>query len=126
MADLHILRKHSLGLPKARKIALQWAERSEKDFSMACTYNEGTKQDEMAFSRSGVKGTLMVTGDKFELKAVLGFLLGAFKGKIEGEIVKNLDALLANDSGEAGKAEPTAVNTAAAKPPAVKKASPKK
>jgi putative polyhydroxyalkanoate system protein len=110
LADLHILRKHALGLPKARKIAFQWAERAEKDFSMDCTYQEGGAQDEVAFSRSGVKGTLMVTADKFELNAALGFLLGAFKGKIEGEIVKNLDALLATES-----AKPAAAKKAATK-----------
>ena len=98
MADLHILRKHNLGLPKARKIAFQWAERAEKDFSMDCTYEEGNVQDEVGFSRAGVKGTLVVTAEKFELNAVLGFFLGAFKGKIEGEIVKNLDTLLAQQS----------------------------
>ena len=115
MADLHILRKHALGLPKARKIAYQWAERAEKDFAMDCTYEEGKAQDEVVFSRSGVKGTLGVTADRFELNAVLGFLLGAFKGKIEGEIVKNLDALLAKEAGETGKAKPPASKKAAAK-----------
>jgi putative polyhydroxyalkanoate system protein len=115
LADLHILRKHALGLPKARKIAFQWAERAEKDFSMDCTYLEGTAQDEVAFSRSGVKGTLVVTPEKFELKATLGFLLGAFKGKIEGEIVKNLDTLLATESGKSGDAKPTAAKKAATK-----------
>jgi hypothetical protein len=37
-----------------------------------------------------------VTGDHFDLDAKLGFLLGAFKGRIEAEIVKNLDDLLAS------------------------------
>ena len=115
MADLHILRKHTLGLPKARKIAFQWAEQAENDFSMDCTYLEGTAQDEVAFSRSGVKGTLVVTSDKFELKATLGFLLGAFKGKIEGEIVKNLDTLLATESAKSGDARPAAAKKAAIK-----------
>jgi hypothetical protein len=41
-----------------------------------------------------VDGTLQVTHDKFELKAQLGFLVGAFKATIEREIVKNLDDLL--------------------------------
>jgi hypothetical protein len=36
-----------------------------------------------------------VSADHFELDAKLGFLLGAFKEHIEGEIVKNLDQLLA-------------------------------
>ena len=115
MADLHILRKHALGLPKARNIAFQWAERAEKDFSMDCTYQEGATRDEVAFTRSGVKGTLLVTSDKFELNATLGFLLGAFKGKIEGEIVKNLDALLATESGKSGDAKPAAAKKAAIK-----------
>ena len=64
---------------------------------------------------AGVKGTLMVTADKFELNATLGFLLGAFKGKIEGEIVKNLDALLTTESGKSGDAKPAAVKKAAIK-----------
>ena len=51
--------------------------------------------DEVQFARSGVNGTLRVSADHFELDAKLGFLLGAFKEHIEGEIVKNLDQLLA-------------------------------
>ena len=95
MADVHVLRKHALGLAEARKIAFQWAEQVEKDFGMACTYDEGSTQDAVAFTRSGVSGSLQLTHDTFELNAKLGFLLGAFKDRIEGEIVKNLDALLA-------------------------------
>ena len=49
----------------------------------------------MRFTRSGVNGTLLVTADHFNLDAKLGFLLGAFKDRIEAEIVKNLDDLLA-------------------------------
>ena len=94
MADLHILRQHTLGMAKARKIAFDWAEQVEKDFDMQCTYEEGRTADLVRFSRSGVQGELHVTKDKFDLKAKLGFLVGAFKGKIEREIVKNLDELL--------------------------------
>ena len=112
MANVHILRKHTLGLAAARKIAFQWAGQVEKDFGMACTYDEGSTQDEVAFTRSGVSGNLKVTKDGFELEAKLGFLLGAFKDRIESEIVKNLDALLAGE--------------AAPKKPAAKKASAKK
>ncbi len=95
MADLHIVREHALGLSKARKIAFQWAEQVEADFAMECSYTQGKTSDEVEFSRSGVKGTLLVTKDHFELQAQLGFLVGAFKHRIEAEIVKNLDALLA-------------------------------
>ncbi|GAB4396864.1 MAG: hypothetical protein OHK0048_03090 [Rhodoferax sp.] len=95
MADLHIVREHHLGLAKARKIAWTWAEQAEAEFGMACTYAEGKSQDVVDFTRSGVSGRLVVTKTHFELDAKLGFLLGAFVGRIEAEIVKNLDALLA-------------------------------
>jgi putative polyhydroxyalkanoate system protein len=94
VADLHILRHHDLGLLEARKLAFRWAEEVENDFGMSCTYEEGKTADEVCFTRSGVNGTLSVTRDSFELKAKLGFLVGAFKAKIESEIVRKLDAML--------------------------------
>ena len=108
MADLHILREHTLGFSAARKIAFQWAEQAEDEFGMACTYEEGDAMDEVHFTRSGVQGTLKVTQGLFELQAKLGFLLGAFKVAIESEIVKNLDTLL-SVSGKAGGALATPV-----------------
>jgi putative polyhydroxyalkanoate system protein len=95
MADIHIERDHQLGMGGARKLAWRWAEQAENDFDMSCTYEEGDDGDEVQFSRSGVTGTLKVSAEKFELDARLGFLLGAFKDRIESEIVKNLDELLA-------------------------------
>lgn len=100
MANLYILREHALGLPAARKIAFAWAEQVESSFDMQCNYEEGKTADRVTFSRSGVNGTLQVTAQCFELDAKLGFLLGAFKGKIEAEIVKNLDDLLVPKPGK--------------------------
>ena len=62
---------------------------------MECTYEEGKTSDLVSFTRAGVNGELKVTRDRFELDARLGLLLGVFKDRIEGEIVKNLDELLA-------------------------------
>ncbi len=121
MANLHIVREHALGLPAARKIALAWAQQVESDFGMECSYEEGKAADQVAFSRSGVNGTLQVTADRFELDAKLGFLLGAFKGKIEAAIVSNLDDLLAPKS---SKPEIKPASKPAAKP-AAKSAAPK-
>ena len=98
MADLHILRRHALGLREARKIAFKWAEHAEEEFGMSWTYEEGKTRDEVCFTRSGVDGTLSVTKDSFELNAKLGFLVGAFKARIESEIVKNLDDLIKHES----------------------------
>lgn len=94
MAEIHIRRDHHLGMAEARKVAWRWAEEAEQDFDMNCTYEEGRSCDEVHFSRSGVNGILKVTRDHFELDAKLGFLLGAFKDRIESEIVRNLDDLL--------------------------------
>ena len=125
MADIQIQREHTLGLPEARKIAFKWAEQAEEKFDMECTYEEGHSADLVSFTRSGVNGELKVTKDSFELDARLGFLLGAFKDRIEGEIVKNLDLLLAEK--EPRKAFDKAMaKPAAKKAPAAKKTAARK
>jgi putative polyhydroxyalkanoate system protein len=113
MADINIHREHGMSMADARKAAFKWAEQAEEKFDMECTYEEGKTSDEVSFTRSGVSGTLTVTKDNFELQAKLGFLLGAFKDKIESEIVKNLDALIAKKPPAAKK--PAAKKTAAKK-----------
>jgi putative polyhydroxyalkanoate system protein len=100
MPDIKIHRDHSLGLPKARKIALKWAEDVEQKFDMECTIVEGQTSDTVHFTRSGVNGTLIVAPDHFDLNAKLGFLLGAFSKTIENEIMKNLDGLLAKGAAD--------------------------
>ncbi|MEO5882438.1 MAG: polyhydroxyalkanoic acid system family protein [Caldimonas sp.] len=113
MADIHIHRSHALGLAKARKTAWKWAETVEEKFGMECTVLEGKDSDVVEFTRAGVDGKLVVTSDTFELEARLGFLLGAFRGKIETEIEGYLDELLV-----AGAKKPAAK---AARPAAKKK-----
>jgi putative polyhydroxyalkanoate system protein len=111
MPDIRIHRDHKLGLAKARKVAWAWAEDVEKRFDMECTVLEGETSDTVEFKRAGVNGTLIVAADHFDLQAKLGFLVGAFSRTIEGEIEKNLDALLAKSAkptsrsagGKAGK-----------------------
>lgn len=118
MPDIHIHREHTLGLAKARKIALQWAEEVETKLQMQCTLIEGKTSDTVEFTRSGVNGRLIVAADHFDLDAKLGFLLGAFSKTIESHITKNLDTMLAAQApaakGGAGKA--AMKDKAAAKP----------
>jgi putative polyhydroxyalkanoate system protein len=94
MPDIHIERDHALGLAKARELAFKWAEQAEQKLAMECVYEEGKTADLITFSRSGVNGELRVTKDRFALDARLGFLLGAFKSRIEAEVTRNLDLLL--------------------------------
>ena len=98
MADIRIHREHQLGLPKARKVAAQWAADVEKNFDMRCSVIEGDYSDTIEFTRSGVNGRLVVAADHFDLDARLGFLLGAFRHTIESEIERNLDKLLATNA----------------------------
>ena len=96
MHDIIISRDHRLGLAAARKLAFRWAEIAEEKLGMECTYEEGKTLDLVTFIRAGANGELKVTKDRFDLHAKLGFLLGAFRERIESEIVKNLDELLAH------------------------------
>lgn len=116
MPDIHIHRGHHLGLAQARKLAFKWAETAEQKLDMECTYEEGKTSDLVTFTRSGVNGELKVTKDAFELDARLGFLLGAFKDRIETEIVKNLDELLAQKEPVKAFTEAVEARTKAAKP----------
>ena len=95
MADIRIVREHALGLERARRLALRWAEEAGRKLEMKCTYVEGKGHDTVRFERPGAHGELQVTKDRFHLHARLGLLLGVFRGRIESEIVKNLDELLA-------------------------------
>jgi putative polyhydroxyalkanoate system protein len=95
VADIHIVREHELGLAAARQLALRWAEVAGSKLEMECSYAQGEGADLLRFKRSGARGELKVDGARFELKAHLGLLLGVFRSRIEAEIVKNLDALLA-------------------------------
>ena len=86
MPDIQIQREHQLGLAQARKLAFKWAETAEEKLDMEFTYEEGKTADLVTFTRSGVNGELRVTKDRFDLNARLGFILGAFKERIETEI----------------------------------------
>jgi putative polyhydroxyalkanoate system protein len=115
MADLHLHRDHTLGLARARKVALKWAEDVEEKLDMECTLLEGDDEDVLEFRRSGVDGRMVVAATFFDLEATLGFLFKPFVGRIEAEVRKQLDEALARESAKAAKpARPAA--KAAAKP----------
>jgi putative polyhydroxyalkanoate system protein len=104
MPQIHVHRDHTLGLARARKVAWKWAEHVEKKFDMECTVLEGDTSDTVEFKRSGVSGTMTVTGEHFEIEAKLGLLLGAFAGQIQSEVSKQLDEALAKEAAKLKKA----------------------
>ncbi len=103
MAALHIVREHGLGLAKARKIAARWADEVQRELGLSCRAEAEPGAERIHFERSGVSGFLRVTAERFELEAELGWLLGAFKGRIETEVLRHLDEQLAAQGGGPGK-----------------------
>ncbi len=106
MADLNLHRDHTLGLARARKVALKWAEHVEAKLEMECTLIEGDYSDVLEFTRTGVQGRMIVAADHFDLEAKLGFLLRPFLGTIEAEVSRQLDEALAKE--QAKPARPAA------------------
>jgi putative polyhydroxyalkanoate system protein len=87
MADIEVQRDHGLGLKKAKAAAQKVADEMAENFDMESEWEGNT----LHFSRSGVTGELTVTKNSVQMNAKLGFLLSAFKPKIEAQIEKNFD-----------------------------------
>ena len=104
MADMNLHRDHALGLARARKVALKWAEEIEEKLAMACTIVEGDDEDVLEFKRPGVDGRMVVAATFFELEATLGFLFKPFLATIEAEVGRQLDDALAKESTRAAQA----------------------
>ena len=98
MADLQLRRDHNLGLARARKVALKWAEHVEKKLEMECTLYEGEFSDTLEFKRSGVEGRMIVAADHFDVEARLGLMFRPFLGMIRAETEKQLDSALAKEA----------------------------
>jgi putative polyhydroxyalkanoate system protein len=94
VSDIHMQREHTLGLLNARKLVGEWIEQAETRLGMSCSYQQGESSDEISFQRPGVTGTVQITEDRFVLDAELGFLLSAFKDKIESEVARRMDKML--------------------------------
>ncbi|MCQ8896348.1 polyhydroxyalkanoic acid system family protein [Limnobacter humi] len=91
MSDIHAHRTHNLSLDDAKKVAQKLVDQLEKEFQLESRWVGNT----LNFTRSGVKGTLDVTDKDVTLDISLGFMLKAFKSKIQSEIDKNLSSMFA-------------------------------
>ncbi|RPH66746.1 MAG: polyhydroxyalkanoic acid system protein [Burkholderiales bacterium] len=91
MSEIHLHRKHKLGLRKAREAAQKVADDMAGTFDMDSEWHGNS----LHFSRSGVTGLLKVSKDRVVLDAKLGFLLAAFKPRIEERLEKEFDRYFA-------------------------------
>jgi putative polyhydroxyalkanoate system protein len=91
MSDIKLHRKHAIGLKKAKAAAQKVADELAEQFDIESEWEGNTLQ----FQRSGVSGSLTVSKDTVALDAKLGFLLSAFKPRIEEQINRNFDKYFA-------------------------------
>ena len=91
MSDIRAHQTHNLSLEEARQTAQKLADQLQKEFQLDSQWQGNT----LNFTRSGLKGKLDVTDKDVSIDISLGFMLKAFKGKIQTEIDKNLAKMFA-------------------------------
>lgn len=110
MADIKMIKYHSLPMAQARALVQKAADDLASEYDLVSHWAGNA----LHFRRSGVQGEMNVTSSEIHLEVTLGFLLKAFKAKFVEHIEHNFDRLLAH----AGKA----ASKPAAKAPAKKAA----
>lgn len=91
MADIRMIKYHSLPMAEARALVQQAADDMAAEYDLASRW----AGDTLHFRRSGVEGAMHVTASEIDLEVTLGFLLKAFKAKFVEHIEHNFDTLLA-------------------------------
>ncbi len=92
MADIRMIKYHSLPMAQARALVQQAADDMAEEYDLTSQWAGNT----LHFRRSGVQGEMRVTDSEIDLEVTLGFLLKAFKSKFVEHIEHNFERLLAN------------------------------
>jgi putative polyhydroxyalkanoate system protein len=87
VADILLDRAHGLGLEAARDVAQRIGSELQAEYGMACRWDG----EVLHFERSGVSGTLHVAPQRVRMQASLGFLMSAFKPRIEEALSRNFE-----------------------------------
>lgn len=87
MAAIDLRRQHGM----SREEALAGADRLAAELRRNYDLNYQWEGNHLRFKRSGASGWLKVEAETISIHLELGFLLRAFKGRIEQEVSKNLD-----------------------------------
>lgn len=90
MADIELVKPHSLTVEKAKALVQQAADALAAEYGLSSEW----RGDSLHFQRSGVDGEMHVTDSEIRLHVTLGFLLKALKKKLLDQIERNLDRLL--------------------------------
>ena len=98
MADIELVKPHSLTVAKAKALVQKAADALAAEYGLSSEW----RGDSLHFHRSGVDGEMHVTDSEIRLHVTLGFLLKAFKKRLLEQIERNFDRLLPQ-SGEAAR-----------------------
>ena len=90
MADIEIIRAHSMGLEQARVSAIAMARDLAEQYAIEYQWQGNT----LVFTRQGVDGVIQVEATSIVVSVTLGFMLGIFRAGIEQSIHDHLDRLL--------------------------------
>jgi putative polyhydroxyalkanoate system protein len=101
MADIKMIKYHSLPMAKARDLVQKAADDLGAEYDLKSEW----RGDTLRFHRSGVEGHMKVTDSEIHLDVTLGFLLKPFKSKFVEHIEHNFDRLLAGAAKGAAKGE---------------------
>jgi putative polyhydroxyalkanoate system protein len=91
MADIKMIKYHSLPMAQARTLVQKAADDLAEEYDLTSQWAGNT----LRFRRSGVQGEMRVTESEIDLEVTLGFLLKAFKSKFVEHIEHNFETLLA-------------------------------
>jgi len=104
MADIKMIKYHSLPMPEARALVQKAADDLASEYDLVSHWAGNA----LHFRRSGVQGEMNVSSSEIHLEVTLGFLLKAFKAKFVEHIEHNFDTLLAKAHAEHRPAKPHA------------------
>jgi putative polyhydroxyalkanoate system protein len=99
MADIKLVRSHSLPIAKAKQIVQTVADDLGEEYNLTSDW----RGDTLHFRRQGVDGTMRVTDSQIGLDVTLGFLLKPFKSKLLDHIERTFDRLLAKNEKPAAR-----------------------
>jgi putative polyhydroxyalkanoate system protein len=91
MADIELVKPHSLTIAKARTLVQKAADALAVEYDLSSEWHGNT----LHFHRSGIDGQMFVTDSEVRLEVKLGFLLKPFKGTFVDHIERNFGRLLA-------------------------------
>jgi putative polyhydroxyalkanoate system protein len=91
MSEINLTKQHKLGLKKAKAKVSKLADQLAQEYDLESEWDG----DSLIFQRAGVSGQLDVSKDEVQLTMKLGFLMAAFKPKIEASLKANLDKFVA-------------------------------